>query len=147
MLAGEAEANAKGSEPVYNIGELMNEDEELQKLHEDRIEQLKSEREKRAEMQRTGHGQVTEVTEGDFLEEVTKTEAVVCHFFHRDFERCKIMDKHLAELARKHFNTKFIKMSAPVRAGRLECMCGRCTSAVAGAMHAYAHACTCAWCA
>ncbi len=26
---------------------------------------------------------------------VTKTERVVAHFFHRDFERCRIMDKHL----------------------------------------------------
>jgi len=113
MLAAEAEANAGSSAPVYNIGELMNEDEELQKLHEERIEQLKSEQEKRVQMQRSGHGQLTEVTEADFLEVVTKTEAVVCHFFHRDFERCKIMDKHLVELARKHFDTKFIKMSAP----------------------------------
>lgn len=26
---------------------------------------------------------------------MTKTERVVAHFFHRDFERCRIMDKHL----------------------------------------------------
>ena len=52
---------------------------------------------------------------GDFLEVVTKAERVVCHFFHRDFERCKILDKHLAILARKYFDTRFIKLSAPVR--------------------------------
>ena len=40
---------------------------------------------------------------------------MVCHFFHRDFERCKILDKHLAILARKYFDTRFIKLSAPVR--------------------------------
>ena len=39
----------------------------------------------------------------------------MCHFFHRDFERCKILDKHLAILARKYFDTRFIKLSAPVR--------------------------------
>ena len=51
---------------------------------------------------------------GDFLESVTKTDHVVCHFFHRDFERCKLLDKHLSILARKYFDTRFIKVSAPV---------------------------------
>lgn len=51
---------------------------------------------------------------GDFLEAVTKTDNVVCHFFHCDFERCKLLDKHLSILARKYFDTRFIKVSAPV---------------------------------
>ena len=53
---------------------------------------------------------------GDFLEAVTKADHVVCHFFHRDFERCKLLDKHLSILARKYFDTRFIKVSAPVSA-------------------------------
>ena len=40
---------------------------------------------------------------------------MVCHFFHRDFERCKMLDQHLALLARKFLDTRFIKLSAPVR--------------------------------
>lgn len=62
-------------------------------------------------------GAYEEVAEGDFLEVVTQAERVVCHFFHRDFERCRIMDKHLGPLARKHFDTRFIKLSAPVGVG------------------------------
>lgn len=62
----------------------------------------------------TGHGLLTDVQEGDFIEITTTTPHVVCHFFHRDFERCKILDKHLAHLATKYFDTKFIKLSAPV---------------------------------
>ncbi len=54
--------------------------------------------------------------EGDFLEIVTQTQRVVCHFYHQDFERCKVLDKHLQVLARKHFDTRFIKLSAPVSA-------------------------------
>ena len=61
-----------------------------------------------------GAGTYEEVAEGDFLEVVTKTERVVAHFFHREFERCKIMDKHLTLLAKKYFGTRFIKVSAPV---------------------------------
>ena len=52
--------------------------------------------------------------EGDFLEIVTEAPWVVCHFYHRDFERCKLLDKHLQVLAPKYFGTRFIKLSAPV---------------------------------
>ena len=97
----------------YNINEMMD-DPELLNLHADRIAQLQTEHERRLQMQRKGHGQVTEINEGEFLEVVTKGEHVVVHFFHRDFERCKIMDKHLAVLAKKHFKTKFVRISAPV---------------------------------
>jgi hypothetical protein len=45
---------------------------------------------------------------------VTKTENVVCHFYHRDFERCKIIDAHLAPMAKRFMETRFIKVSAPV---------------------------------
>ena len=57
-----------------------------------------------------------QVAEGDFLEVVTTTPRVVCHFFHRDFERCKLLDQHLAALARRYIDTRFIRLSAPVRA-------------------------------
>ena len=47
---------------------------------------------------------------------MTAAPRAVVHFFHRDFERCRIMDKHLAALAPRHFSTRFLKLSAPVRA-------------------------------
>lgn len=89
---------------------------ELERLHADRIAAMKKEAERRAELERKGHGTYEEVTEGEFLEVTTETENVVCHFYHRDFERCKILDKHLGALAKKHLETRFIKLSAPVRA-------------------------------
>lgn len=55
------------------------------------------------------------MAEADFLEVVTSTPRVVCHFFHADFERCKLLDRHLAALARTYFDTRFIRLSAPVR--------------------------------
>ncbi len=55
------------------------------------------------------------MAEGDFLKVVTETRRVVVHFFHREFTRCKIMDKHLATLTHKFFSTRFVKVSAPVR--------------------------------
>lgn len=55
-----------------------------------------------------------QVAEGDFLEVVTTTPRVVCHFFHSDFERCKLLDQHLTALARMYIDTRFIRLSAPV---------------------------------
>ena len=38
------------------------------------------------------------------------SENVVCHFYREETFRCKIMDKHLAILAKKHVETKFCKV-------------------------------------
>ncbi|KAL5557388.1 hypothetical protein UlMin_039624 [Ulmus minor] len=94
-----------------DLDELMD-DPELEKLHADRIAALKREAEKREALKRQGHGEYREVSEGDFLGEVTGSEKVICHFFHHDFYRCKIMDKHLKSLTSMHVDTKFIKLDA-----------------------------------
>lgn len=95
-----------------DIDDLLD-DPDLEQLHEDRLAKLKAEREKRQQMSHKGHGELSDITEGEFLEVVTKTQRVVCHFFHKDFERCKIMDKHLKLLAPKYFSTRFCRISAP----------------------------------
>ncbi|KAE8703820.1 Thioredoxin domain-containing protein PLP3A [Hibiscus syriacus] len=76
----------------------------------------------REAMKRQGHGEYREIAEGDFLGEVTGSEKVICHFYHKEFYRCKligyyaltsrIMDKQLKSLAAKHVDTKFIKLDA-----------------------------------
>jgi len=88
-------------------------DPDLERLHAERLASLREEAERRSEMEKKGHGTYDDVVEGDFLEIVTKTPSVVAHFYHADFERCKVIDKHLAILARKYFDTRFIKISAP----------------------------------
>lgn len=112
----EAEKPEKAEHDKVDMDDLLD-DPELERLHAERLAQLKESMEKRAkesEWLKRGHGQLTEIEEGDFLEIVTKTDRVLCHFFHRDFERCKILDKHLLKLADKHKETKFVKLSAPV---------------------------------
>ena len=59
-----------------------------------------------------GHGRYDEITEEQFLPLVTKTKFVILHFFHKDFERCKIIDKHLTDIARKHTESKFARIDA-----------------------------------
>ncbi|EOA14573.1 hypothetical protein CARUB_v10027815mg, partial [Capsella rubella] len=109
-----ANEKAQGSRPAneeVDLDELMD-DPELERLHADRIAALKREVEKREAFKRQGHGEYREVSEGDFLGEVTRSDKVICHFYHKEFYRCKIMDKHLKTLAPRHVDTKFIKMDA-----------------------------------
>uniref|UniRef100_A0A803LZI5 Uncharacterized protein n=1 Tax=Chenopodium quinoa TaxID=63459 RepID=A0A803LZI5_CHEQI len=74
-----------------DLDELMD-DPELEKLHSERI----------AALQNQGHGEYRDITEGDFLGEVTGSELVICHFYHQEFYLCKIMDKHLKALVPKY---------------------------------------------
>ncbi|XP_058084951.1 thioredoxin domain-containing protein PLP3A-like [Magnolia sinica] len=111
MLAQENAPASSATNQEVDLDELMD-DPELEKLHADRIAALKKEAEKRQALKRQGHGEYREISEGEFLGEVTGSEQVVCHFYHREFYRCKIVDKHLKALAPRHLETKFIKMDA-----------------------------------
>ncbi|KAL7144196.1 hypothetical protein ABFS83_08G242800 [Erythranthe nasuta] len=111
-LLTQEKANASSSfNEEVDLDELMD-DPELEKLHADRIASLKREAEKRQKLSMQGHGEYREITEADFLSEVTGTDKVICHFYHREFYRCKIMDKHLKTLSLRHFTTKFVKLDA-----------------------------------
>lgn len=111
VLAKEKAQPSTSADEIVDLDELMD-DPELEKLHAERIAALKKEVEKREVLKKQGHGEYREITEGEFLGEVTASERVICHFYHREFYRCKIMDKHLKALAPVHINTKFIKLDA-----------------------------------
>ena len=59
-----------------------------------------------------GHGKYDEITEEEFLPTVTKIQYVVVHFYHKDFERCKIFDMHLKNISMKHLEAKFVTINA-----------------------------------
>ncbi|XP_027347472.1 thioredoxin domain-containing protein PLP3B [Abrus precatorius] len=111
LLAQEKAQASNSVNQEVDLDELMD-DPELEKMHADRIAALKKEAEKREAWKKKGHGEYREITEGDFLGEVTGSEKVICHFYHKEFYRCKIMDKHLKSLSPKHIDTKFIKLDA-----------------------------------
>ncbi|GAB4855756.1 Thioredoxin domain-containing protein plp3b [Ancistrocladus abbreviatus] len=111
MLTEEKVQASSSANQEVDLDELMD-DPELEKLHAERIAALKKEAEKRQALKKQGLGEYREITEGDFLGEVTGSELVVCHFYHKEFYRCKIMDKHLKLLAPKYIDTKFIKLDA-----------------------------------
>ena len=87
-------------------------DEGLRQLRDFRKKQLLMEHEQKLENLGKGHGQYREIIQDEFLSEVTSSNHVICHFYHRDFERCKIMDHHLSILAARHIETKFVRIDA-----------------------------------
>ena len=50
----------------------------------------------------------------EFFNVTKNSENVVCHFYREETFRCKIMDKHLAILAKKHVETKFCKVNTTI---------------------------------
>ena len=90
-----------------------NDESELDQIRSQRLEQIKStRRELQENIVLRGHGEYSEVTQDEFLPKVTASKQVVCHFFHKEFQRCKILDNHLRLLARSHPETKFICINA-----------------------------------
>ena len=59
-----------------------------------------------------GHGTYREISEDEFLPTVTKTQYAIVHFFHKDFERCKIVDMHLSKIVKQHTEALITKIDA-----------------------------------
>ena len=58
-----------------------------------------------------GYGEYREIIESEFLKEVTSLKHVICHFFHDEFQRCKIVDAKLRMIAQAHREVKFIRLN------------------------------------
>ena len=87
-------------------------DADLRALREARMKALKNEQRDVIDQVGKGHGQYREIVQDDFINEVTSSDKVIVHFYHRDFERCKVMDMHLSKLAQRHLETKFCRIDA-----------------------------------
>uniref|UniRef100_A0A3B4A876 Thioredoxin domain-containing protein 9 n=1 Tax=Periophthalmus magnuspinnatus TaxID=409849 RepID=A0A3B4A876_9GOBI len=88
-------------------------EEDFEVLREKRLEALKKAHKQKQEWLSKGHGEYREIpSEKDFFSEVKESKNVVCHFYKDSTFRCKILDKHLSILAKKHVETKFLKLNA-----------------------------------
>ena len=99
------------------LDDLEEVDSEEERIMRQEMEKMKKTSEnKREEMAKKikndKYGNYTEIIETEFLDTMLKNEKVVCHFYHKDFERCKIIDKHLQIIAQSHKETLFVKIDA-----------------------------------
>ncbi|KAJ1644900.1 hypothetical protein J3B02_002114 [Coemansia erecta] len=93
------------------LAELEN-DPELERFREARMEQMKHEINHVRELRSLGHGEYQEIgKEEDIVKLISRTAKGVVHFTHPSFARCKILDKHLQVLAPHHFETRFVSIN------------------------------------
>ncbi|KAG2116074.1 thioredoxin-like protein [Suillus discolor] len=75
------------------------------------LEQLRLEMQRAKEMRENAHGRYMEITNEKEAIRISANESYcVIHFYHSNFRRCEIMDKHLAKLAPKYYATRFIRV-------------------------------------
>mmetsp|Transcript_4777 Transcript_4777/g.5915 ORF Transcript_4777/g.5915 Transcript_4777/m.5915 type:complete len:298 (-) Transcript_4777:81-974(-) len=102
-----------GEDPESDTdSDFSDDDDALAKIRNKRISELKLKSKLNDEWLKRGHGKYQEIVQDEFLSNVTESKHVICHFWHKDFQRCKIMDKHLEALARKHMCAKFVHINA-----------------------------------
>merc|ERR1719453_2752109 len=87
-------------------------DDSLEAMRARRRQQMKEAHEKKLKYQALGHGEYSEIEEEAFLKTVTSSERCVVHFYHKEFEKCKIMDMHLRRMPRRFFGTRFVRLDA-----------------------------------
>ncbi|KAJ2491962.1 hypothetical protein IWW37_001815 [Coemansia sp. RSA 2050] len=93
------------------LAELEN-DPELEKLREARLDQLKREMNWARDLRGRGHGEYMELhREEEMVKLIGSESKAVVHFTHSQFARCKILDGHLRMLAPHHFETRFASIS------------------------------------
>ena len=95
--------------------DLLDEDNDpvLEALRQKRLLELKRVQAKHAENIAKGHGQYRTISQDELLPECTgSSEWVAIHFFHREFQRCQIMDHHLKQVASQHITCKFLRIDA-----------------------------------
>ena len=104
----------KQKNEVDDLDEIDSEEERIMQQEMEKMRKTaESKREDMAKRVKTEkYGNYTEIIETEFLDTMLKNEKVVCHFYHKDFERCKIIDKHLQIIAQQHKETLFVKINA-----------------------------------
>lgn len=91
--------------------EKLDEDD-LDKLREKRLADMKRHAKQLQEWKALGHGEYSELTEEkEFFEAGKTSKAIVCHFYKDGSQRCKIVDHHLRRLAPKHPEARFCKLN------------------------------------
>jgi hypothetical protein len=95
------------------FGDIDSEEERIMnKQINSRLADQEKNREKEKVRLSRKYGDVRDIVETEFLDIMIKNDKTVCHFYHDQFERCKIMDKHIKQIADLHPETLFVRINA-----------------------------------
>ncbi|XP_015111153.1 thioredoxin domain-containing protein 9 isoform X1 [Diachasma alloeum] len=86
--------------------------DDIEKLREKRLQEMKKVHQQKQAWLAAGHGEYTEIPdEKGFFDVSKKSKNIVCLFYKDGSPRCKIADKHLQILAKKHVEARFCKLN------------------------------------
>mmetsp|Transcript_24319 Transcript_24319/g.76605 ORF Transcript_24319/g.76605 Transcript_24319/m.76605 type:complete len:199 (+) Transcript_24319:1049-1645(+) len=115
LLAMASAIEAQLDDQMHKLDNMGEED--LDRIREKRIAAMKKQRDKKLEWLQKGHGEVTQIDdEKQFFKEMKGEDRMVCHFYKKNQWPSKVMDKHVADLAKRHLETKFCRVRAPAPA-------------------------------
>ena len=90
----------------------------LRDLRDKRLAQMKQAHSDKIENLQKGHGRYHEICQDDFLNDVLKSKNTLVHFYHTDFENCKVIDHHLAILVARRAESDAISYGSRRRRRR-----------------------------
>jgi hypothetical protein len=129
QVFGQATANvllqgAKAQEENLNAelaqyDRLLEDDEGIEALRQKRLAQLQKQHAQQKKWKALGHGGYTELGEGqdardvsrEFFEASKESDRLVVHFYRPSTRYCDVFHAHLAKLAPKHMETRFVKIN------------------------------------
>jgi len=94
------------------MGDELDNDAELAKLHAKRKADLKSAWKKKQVEMSLGAGRYEEMNERDLLKMASKGGNIVVHFYASGIDLGKIIDEHLRRIAPKHTEARFVTLDA-----------------------------------
>uniref|UniRef100_A0A069DQR5 Thioredoxin domain-containing protein 9 n=1 Tax=Panstrongylus megistus TaxID=65343 RepID=A0A069DQR5_9HEMI len=95
---------------------------DIETLRKERLKAMKEEAKQFEIWRANEHGTFAEVEEKQFFDVCKASSNVVVHFYGSSSDACTVFDHHLAILAKRHLETRFVKINnekAPFLKGRL----------------------------
>jgi hypothetical protein len=111
LLEAALDREAELDRQLQNIDEGRDTEDDYEALRKKRMEAMKADHKRKLELKAKGHGEYSELFETkQFFAAAKESKLLVCHFYRESTWRCKVVDKHLEILAKKHLPTRFVKM-------------------------------------
>jgi hypothetical protein len=114
LLEAALDREAELDRQLKNIDEGRETEDDYETIKKKRMQAMKADHQRKLELKAKGHGEYSELfgTDGtkEFFKAAKESKLFVCHFYRESTWRCKVVDKHLEILAKKHLPTRFVKL-------------------------------------
>lgn len=111
-VGGKVTENFESHECGHELDWVDTFDDDIEAIRSRRLAELKKATATEGKLRGLGHGTYTEIMESEFLDSVLKSPRAVVHFYHRDFSRCKAVDKNVSQVAPCVLGVRFLKIDA-----------------------------------